>query len=133
MPITDPIADLLVRIQNGSHRGFEKVDVPASRVKVGLVRILKAEGFIANYKVMEDAKKHSFIRIYLKYAGARQEVIQGVRRISKPGLRVYRPYDTFSKRGEAGAISIVSTSKGLLTDRQAFQAKVGGELLCVVW
>src|SRR5262249_16898970 len=131
--MTDPIADLLVRIQNASHRGFEKTDVPASRLKVGLVRILKAEGFIANYKVMEDAKKHPFIRIYLKYAGAKQEVLQGVRRISRPGLRVYRPYDAFSKRGEAGAISIVSTSKGLLTDRQAFQAKVGGELLCQVW
>ena len=133
MPMTDPIADLLVRIQSGSHRGFEKVDVPASRLKVGIVRILKAEGFIANYKVMEDGRKHPFIRVYLKYAGARQEVIQGVRRISRPGLRVYRPFDAFYKRGEAGAISIVSTSKGLLTDRQAYQAKVGGELLCQVW
>ena len=133
MPMTDPIADLLVRIQNGSNRAFEKVDVPASRLKVGLVRILKAEGFIANYKVMEDAKKHSFIRIYLKYAGSKQEVLQGVRRISKPGLRVYKPFDSFSKRGEAGAIMIVSTSKGLLTDRQAYQAKVGGEVLCQIW
>ena len=133
MAITDPIADLIVRIQTGSHRGFEKVDVPASRMKVGLVRILKAEGFIANYKVMEDNRKHSFIRIYLKYAGSRQEVIQGARRISRPGLRVYRPYEAFAKRGEAGAITIISTAKGLLTDRQAFQAKVGGELLCQVW
>src|SRR6266480_362515 len=112
--MTDPIADLLVRIHNGSHRGFEKVDVPASRLKVGMIRILKAEGFIANYKVMEDNRKHSFIRIYLKYAGAgnRQEVIQGARRVSKPGLRVFRSYDSFSKRGEAGAVMIVSTSKG---------------------
>jgi small subunit ribosomal protein S8 len=133
MPMTDPIADLLVRIISGSHRGFEKVDAPASRLKVGLVRILKAEGFIANYKVMEDNRKHSFIRIYLKYAGSRQEVIQGVRRISKPGLRVYRPFNAFAKRGEAGAVTIVSTPKGLLTDRQAYQAKVGGELLCQVW
>jgi small subunit ribosomal protein S8 len=133
MAMTDPIADLLVRIQSASHRGFEKADVPASRLKVAIVRILKAEGFIANYKVMEDARKHPFIRVYLKYAGNRQEVIQGSRRISRPGLRVYRSFDSFSKRGEAGAISIVSTSKGLLTDRQAFQAKVGGELLCQVW
>jgi small subunit ribosomal protein S8 len=133
MAMTDPIADLLVRINNGSHRGFEKVDVPASRLKVGIVRILKAEGFIANYKVMEDAKKHPFIRVYLKYAGAKQEVLQGVRRLSKPGLRVYKQFGMFSKRGEAGAITIVSTSKGLLTDRQAFQAKVGGEVLCQVW
>ena len=83
---------------------------------------------------MEDNRKHSFIRIYLKYAGSRQEVIQGVRRISKPGLRVYRLRSApFAKRGEAGAVTIVSTPKGLLTDRQAYQAKVGGELLCQVW
>src|SRR5882762_4277724 len=133
--MTDPIADLLVRLRNGSHRGFEKVDIPASRLKVGLVRILKAEGFIANYKVMEDNRKHSFIRIYLKYAGAgnRIEVIQGVRRVSKPGLRIYKPYSVFSKRGEAGAVMIVSTAKGLLTDRQAYQAKVGGEVICQIW
>jgi len=133
--MTDPIADLLVRIRNGSHCGFEKVDVPASRLKVGLVRILKAEGFIANYKVMEDNRKHPFIRIYLKYAGVgnRQEVIQGATRVSKPGLRVHQPFKAFSKRGEAGAVVIVSTPKGLLTDRQAFQAKVGGEVLCRVW
>jgi len=112
---------------------FEKVDIPSSRLKVSLVRILKAEGFIANYKVMEDAKKHPFIRVYLKYAQSKQEVVQGIKRISKPGLRVYKPYGAFSKRGEAGAITIVSTPKGLLTDRQAFQAKVGGELLCVIW
>ncbi len=112
---------------------FEKVDVPSSRLKVSLVRILKAEGFIANYKVMEDAKKHSFIRVYLKYAASKQEVVQGVKRVSKQGLRHYRPYKAFSKRGEAGAVMIVSTPKGLLTDRQAFQAKVGGEVLCTIW
>src|SRR5580658_1968720 len=130
--MSDPIADLIVRIKNGSHRMFEKVDIPSSRLKVSLVRILKAEGFIANYKVMEDAQKHPFIRIYLKYAQDKQQVVQGVKRISRPGLRVYQPYSAFSKRGEAGAVKIVSTSKGLLTDRQAFQAKVGGEVLCEV-
>jgi small subunit ribosomal protein S8 len=112
---------------------FEKVDVPSSRLKVAIVRILKAEGFISNYKVMEDAKKRPFIRVYLKYANNKQEVVQGVKRVSRPGLRVYRPYEAFARRGEAGAITIVSTSKGLLTDRQAFQAKVGGELLLQVW
>ena len=131
--MTDPISDLLVRIQNGSHRQFEKVDIPSSRLKVSVVRILKAEGFIANYKVMEDGKKRPFIRIYLKYSSAKQEVVQGVKRLSRPGLRMYKPYTAFSKRGEAGAITIVSTSKGLLTDRQAFQAKVGGEVLCRIW
>lgn len=103
--------------------------MPSSRLKVAIIRILKAEGFIANYKVMEE-KGRPFIRIYLKYAPNKQEVVQGLKRISRPGLRVYRPYAAFSKRGEAGAILIVSTPKGLLTDRQAFQAKVGGEVLC---
>lgn len=132
--MSDPIADLLACVKNGSHRFFEKVDVPASRLKVSVVRILKAEGFIANYKVMEDDKKRPLIRVYLKYAGNnRYQVIQGVKRISKSGLRVYRPYQTFAKRGEAGAVMIVSTPKGLLTDRQAYQAKVGGEVLCQVW
>src|SRR5438309_564125 len=130
--MSDPISDLLVRLRNGSHRIFEKVDVPSSRLKVAIVRILKAEGFIANYKVMEDAKKHPFIRVYLKYAGGKQEVLQGVKRVSRPGLRVFKPYDAFAKRGEAGAVTIISTPKGLLTDRQAYQAKVGGEVLCQV-
>src|SRR6478672_10153424 len=116
--MTDPISDLIIRIKNGSHRMFEKVDIPSSRLKVSLVRILKAEGFIANYKVMEDNKKRPYIRIYLKYSGAREEVLRGVGRVSRPGLRVFRPYGEFSKRGEAGTIMIVSTSKGLLTDRQ---------------
>ena len=130
--MSDPISDFLSSIRNASGRLFEKVDIPASRLKVAIVRILKAEGFIANYKVMEDAQKHSFIRVYLKYSPTKEQVIQGVRRVSKSGLRVYQPYTAFSKRGEAGAIKIVSTSKGLLTDRQAFQAKVGGEVLCEV-
>jgi len=128
--MSDAISDLITRIHNGSRRLFEKVDVPSSRLKVAIVRILKAEGFIANYKVMEDADKHPYIRVYLKYAQNKQQVIQGVKRMSKPGLRVYKPFTAFAKRGEAGAVKIVSTSKGLLTDRQAFQAKVGGEVLC---
>jgi small subunit ribosomal protein S8 len=130
--MSDPISDLITSIHNGSRRLFEKVDVPSSRLRVAIVRILKAEGFIVNYKVMEDARKHPFLRVYLKYAQNKQQVLQGGRRISKPGLRVYAPYTAFSRRGEAGAIKIVSTPKGLLTDRQAYQAKVGGEVLCEV-
>ena len=130
--MSDPISELLATLRNGSNRLFEKVDVPSSQLKVAIVRILKAEGFIANYKVMEDANKHPFIRIYLKYAASKNQVLQGVRRVSRSGLRVFRPYTAFAKRGEAGAIQIISTSKGLLTDRQAYQAKVGGEVLCEV-
>src|SRR5687768_3172890 len=121
--MSDPISDLLSQINNGSHRMLEKVDLPSSRLKVAVVRILKAEGFIANYKVMEDARKRPFLRIYLKYASGKQEVVRGIKRVSKPGLRVYKPYSTFERRSDAGIITIVSTSKGLLTDRQAFQAK----------
>jgi small subunit ribosomal protein S8 len=128
--MSDPISDFLSCVRNASNRLFEKVDIPASRLKVAIVRILKAEGFIANYKVMEDAQKHSFIRVYLKYAQNKEQVIQGVKRVSRSGLRVYLPYTAFARRGEAGAIRIISTSTGLLTDRQAFQAKVGGEVLC---
>ena len=131
--MTDSIADLLTRIRNASHRSFEKVDVPSSRIKVAIARILKAEGFIANYKVMEDASKFSFLRIYLKYAANKYEVIRGIKRVSKPGLRVYKPFADFSHKGEVGAVRIISTSKGLLTDRQAYQAKVGGEVLCHIW
>jgi len=131
--MNDAISDLLVRIRNASHRALEKVDIPSSRMKVAVVRILKAEGFIANYKVMEDGNKRPFLRVYLKYALNKQEVVRGVKRVSKSGLRVFRPYDAFEKRSDSGVVTIVSTSKGLLTDRQAFQAKVGGELLCQVW
>ena len=131
--MTDPISDLLARVRNANNRMFEKVDIPSSKIKLAIVRILKAEGFVANYKVMEDGNKNSFIRVYLKYLGGKQQVLQGARRVSKPGLRIYHPYDAFSKRGAAGAVMIVSTSKGLLTDRQAYQAKVGGEVLCQVW
>jgi small subunit ribosomal protein S8 len=131
--MTDPIADLMVRLRQGSRRLFEKVDLPASSVKVALLRILKAEGFISNYKVMEDGKKRSFVRVYLKYHQNKQEVLQGAKRVSKPGLRVFKPYVSFSRRSGAGIVTIISTPKGLLTDRQAYQAKVGGEVLCQVW
>lgn len=131
--MTDPIADLLVRLKQASRRQFEKVDMPSSKMKLSLLRILKAEGFIANYKVMEDAKKRPFVRVYLKYTASKQEALQGARRISRPGLRVYQPHTAFQRRDASGLIRLVSTSKGLLTDRQAYQAKSGGEVLCEVW
>ena len=131
--MTDPIADLLTRIKQGSRRFFEKVDMPASKLKVSILRILKAEGFISNYKIMEDGKKRPFVRVYPKYLPGKQEVFVGAKRVSKPGLRVYRPSSAFARRNAAGIVSIISTSKGLLTDRQASQAKVGGEILCQVW
>ena len=131
--MTDPIADLLTRLKQASRRLFEKVDMPSSKVKLAILRILKAEGFIANYKVMEDAKKRPFVRVYLKYTPNKQESLQGVKRISRGSLRVYKPYTAFQRRDAGGLVTLVSTSKGLLTDRQAYQAKAGGEVLCQVW
>jgi small subunit ribosomal protein S8 len=133
--LTDPISDLLCQIRNANHRMFEKVDVPTSKLKVSIAKLLKSEGFIANYKVMEDVKKKPFLRIYLKYAGQGNKIqaIAGLKRISKPSLRVYRAYETFARRTVPGMVTVVSTSKGLLTDRQAFQSKLGGEVLCQVW
>ena len=131
--MTDPIADLLVRLKQASRRLFEKVDVPSSKGKLAILRILKAEGFIANYKVMEDAKKQPFVRVYLKYTASKQESLQGVKRVSRSSLRVYKPYTAFQKRDASGLVTLVSTPKGLLTDRQAFQAKAGGEVLCQIW
>jgi len=96
--MTDPIADLLVRLKQASRRLFEKTDVPSSKVKLAILRILKAEGFIANYKVMEDAKKRPFVRVYLKYTPSKQESLQGTKRVSCSSLRVYKPYTAFSKR-----------------------------------
>lgn len=131
--MSDPISDLLTVVRNGNRKSFENVDIPSSKFKVSLLRLLKAEGFISNYKVMEDGQKRPFVRIYLKYGTAKQPVLLGLRRVSRPGLRVYKPYSLFSRRSQSSVVTIVSTPKGLLTDRQAYQAKVGGEVLCQVW
>lgn len=130
--VTDPIADFLNRIKNGQKARFDKVDIPASRVKASLARILKEEGYIKNFKLLRDDKQ-GIIRVQLKYADAREPAIAGIKRISKPGCRVYVGHNDIPRVLNGLGIAIVSTSKGVMTDRQARTERIGGELLCSVW
>jgi len=134
MAMTDPIADLLTRIRNGAKERHEKVDVPASRIKANIVRVLKEEGYIRNFRLQRDEAGLPVIKVYLKYDGDGQSsVIKGLRRVSKPGCRRYASYGDLPKPLSGAGICIVSTSHGLLTGRQAREKKVGGEVLCEVW
>ena len=130
--MTDPIADMLTRIRNANTVKHETVDVPASNMKKELARILLEEGFIRGYDVIEDGKQ-GIIRIQLKYGQAGEKVITGLKRISKPGMRVYAAKEELPKVLNGLGISIISTSKGILTDRQARKEGVGGEVICYVW
>jgi len=130
--VTDPIADLLARIRNGSLAEHEKVDVPASKLKVRLAEILKEEGFIKNFRLIED-KRQGVLRIYLKYGPGQDRVISGLRRVSKPGRRLYVAADRIPTVLGGMGVAILSTPRGVLTDRESRKAKVGGEVLCYVW
>jgi small subunit ribosomal protein S8 len=132
MAMTDPIADFLTRIRNANMVYMDKVEIPASRTKKGLAEILKAEGFIKDVEYIEDGKQ-GVIRVYLKYGANREKVITGLKRISKPGLRVYAGKDELPKVLGGLGIAIISTSKGLMVDRQARKEGLGGEVLCYVW
>ncbi len=130
--VTDPIADMLTRIRNANAAGHDQVTVPASKLKAEIARILKEEGFIQDWTWVHDGPQGT-LRITLKYGPKRERVLRGLRRVSKPGLRVYvrRPYVP-RVRGGLG-VAILSTSRGILTDRQARRLGVGGEVLCYVW
>jgi len=129
---TDFVADFLTQIRNASRVGKEKVTIPASQFTLRIVEILKREGFIDNYKEFSEGNKH-FVRIHLKYLRGKQPVIQGIQRVSKPGRRIYVGSEKIPRvRGGLG-ISVVSTSKGMMVDREAKKARVGGELVCKVW
>ena len=132
MTMTDPIADMLTRIRNANMVKHETVDVPASNMKKELARILLEEGFVRGYDVIEDGKQ-GIIRIQLKYGQAGERVISGLKRISKPGMRVYAANQEIPKVLNGLGISIISTSKGILTDKQARKEGVGGEVICYVW
>lgn len=132
MTMTDPIADMLTRIRNANVVKHETVDVPASNIKKELARILLEEGFVRGYDVIEDGKQ-GIIRVQLKYAQTGERVITGLKRISKPGMRVYAANHDIPKVLNGLGISIISTSKGILTDRQARKENVGGEVICYVW
>ncbi len=132
MHITDPIADMLTRIRNANSAKHEIVDIPASNMKKAIAQILLDEGYIASYKVIEDDKQ-GVIRVTLKYGENKSQVITGLRRVSKPGLRIYSSVEEMPKVMKGLGIAIVSTSKGIMTDREARKQNVGGEVLAFVW
>ncbi len=130
----DPIADLLTRIRNAGTRFKDRVDVPSSRIKMEIVRILKDEGFIANFKpVLAADSKRGVIRVFLKYSPEKEPVIRGLRRVSKPGCRVYRSGSARLTERGGGVTTIFSTPQGVMTQKEARAKKVGGEVLCQVW
>ena len=132
MHITDPIADMLTRIRNASNAKHETVDVPASNMKKSIAQILLDEGYIKNFQVIDD-NTQGVIRITLKYLPGKEKAIQGLRRVSKPGLRVYAGADELPRVLRGLGIAIISTSKGVMTDKAARTAHVGGEVLAFVW
>ncbi|ABO48778.1 SSU ribosomal protein S8P [Desulforamulus reducens MI-1] len=132
MVMTDPIADFLTRVRNANTVYHDKVEAPASNVKKAIAEILKQEGYIKDYESVEDGKQ-GIIRLYLKYGANKQRVITGLKRISKPGLRVYAKKDQIPRVLGGLGIAIVSTSKGIMTDKQARQSGLGGEVICYVW
>ena len=132
MQISDVIADMLTRIRNANDAKHETVDVPASNLKKSIAEILLEEGYIKNFQIVEDGKQ-GIIRVTLKYAAGKQKVIHGLRRVSKPGLRIYSNCEDMPKVMNGLGIAIVSTSKGVMTDKKARVANVGGEILAFVW
>ena len=132
MQITDPVADMLTRIRNANTAKHESVDVPASNLKKAIAKILLDEGYIKSYEVVEDGTQ-GVIRIQLKYLAGKEKVIRGLRRVSKPGLRVYAGADELPRVLKGLGIAIISTSKGVMTDKAARANHVGGEVLAFVW
>ena len=130
--MTDPIADMLTRIRNANQMRYIEVEVPASKMKLEIARILKEEGFISDFKVNKD-KVQDIIVLNLKYGEKKERVITGLKRISKPGLRVYAKADEIPKVLNGLGIAIVSTSKGIMTDKQARKQSLGGEVLAYIW
>lgn len=130
--MTDPIADMLTRIRNANMVGHEKVEIPGSNIKRAIADILKKEGYIRDAEFIADDKQGT-IRVFMKYGKGQERVITGLKRISKPGLRVYAPHDSLPRVLGGLGTAIISTSKGILTDKEARQQKLGGEVLCYVW
>ena len=132
MQITDPIADMLTRIRNAGSAKHETVDVPASKMKKAIAEILLEEGYIKSFQIIDDGTQ-GIIRISLKYLPGKEKAIQGLRRVSKPGLRVYAGADELPKVLRGLGIAIISTSKGIMTDKKARELNVGGEVLAFIW
>ena len=132
MAMTDPIADMLTRIRNANSVFHDKVDIPASKIKRAIAEVLKDEGFIKDYTFTED-NKQGIITVTLKYGPKREKVISGIKRISKPGLRMYAKHAELPKVLGGLGIAIISTSKGIMSDKQARRAGLGGEVVAYVW
>lgn len=132
MQITDTIADMLTRIRNANSAKHDSVDVPASNVKKAIAQILLDEGYISSFSVIDDGKQ-GIIRIVLKYGSNKSQIITGLRRVSKPGLRIYSSVEEMPKVMKGLGIAILSTSKGIMTDKQARRENVGGEVLAFIW
>lgn len=132
MTMTDPIADMLTRIRNANMVHHDTVEMPGSKIKLAIAEILKSEGFIKEYDFKKDNKQGT-IRIYLKYGPNREKVLSGLKRISKPGLRVYAQKDELPKVLSGLGVAIISTSQGIMSDKVARKAGVGGEVLCYIW
>ena len=132
MTMTDPIADMLARIRNASAAMHDDVSIPASKIKESIARILQDEGFVESYEIVQDGG-HPMIRIRLRYSPERERAIEGIRRVSKPGRRVYRGAQDLPRVLGGLGVAIISTSQGVMTDKQARRAHVGGEVLAYVW
>ena len=134
MTMTDPIADMLTRIRNANSAMFDSVSMPGSKIKENLAKILEREGFIEGFDIrIVDGRPGTTLEIKLKYSTDRKRTIIGIKRVSKPGLRIYKKSDQMPKVLGGVGVAVVSTSKGLMTDREARKAKLGGEVLCYVW
>lgn len=133
MSMSDPLADMLTRIRNAVMVKFDTVEMPLSSLKVGVAKVLKEEGFINDYQIVNDGGPQGSLKIDLKYGPNEEKIIVGLRRISKPGLRIYAKSDRIPKVLSGLGIAILSTSKGVITDREARRLKVGGEILCEAW
>ncbi|MHB9146520.1 MAG: 30S ribosomal protein S8 [Symbiobacteriia bacterium] len=132
MVVSDPIADLLTRVRNAHAANHDRVDIPGSKMKKAIVQILKDEGYIRDYEWVDDALQ-GIIRVYLKYGPGKSKVITGLKRISKPGLRVYARKDEIPKVLGGLGVAVLSTSRGIFTDKRARAEGVGGEVLCYIW
>lgn len=132
MTVTDPVADLLTRIRNANSAKHDSVEAPASKLNMEIIRILQGEGFIKNYEFVRESKFPT-VRIALKYGPRQEKVISNLRRISKPGLRVYAKRDKVPRVLRGLGVAIISTSRGVMTDREARKLGIGGEVLCYVW
>ena len=132
MGMTDPIADMLTRIRNANLAKTEKVDIPSSNLKLELARVLKDEGYIKNFKLLKD-RKQGLVRVYMKYSPDESRVINGLKRVSRPGNRVYVKSDDIPRVMGGLGIAVLSTSRGVMADRESRTKKLGGEILCYIW